>query len=260
MFKKFLTGLVCSVAIGSANATVIGVFTEGSINNALSNIQHVADSGLLTPADGPDTVININSNAAFNAMSVNDLISTYDTLVMPWEVRTNANFDWATRLLPYLNGGGSILWENPNDLGELAASGLGLTTGNIYSASGESQISLTSPFGDAGAQGHFHIHYSITDAADWDVWSVDIFGGVHGVNQEFANGGRMVLGVSDNLYHPDFTGAGVEDHFQLAVNQLNWLNTGNIAGRPSTSIPEPTSLAILGTGLLLLGASRRRKV
>lgn len=262
MKKLLCATLLCASAM-SVNASIIGVFTDGSISNAFNNIQFVANSGNLTPLDGADTAVSI-SNGAFNAMSTSDLLAAYDALVVPWVINTSANFDWNSVILPYLNGGGSILWENPNDLGELAASGLGLTTANIYPGiSGETQISLTSPFGDNGAVGFYHIHFGISDPSDWDVFSVDINGGVHGVNKEFANGGRMVIGVSDNLYHPNFSGSGVEDHQALTTNELNWLLTGDISGVtptvPPVGVPAPSTLALFGISLLSLRLLNKKK-
>lgn len=261
MINKILgVVLLCASAV-SANASIIGVFTDGSTNNAFSNVQYVSNSGNLTPLDGADTTVGI-TNTLFNSLSTSQLLASYDTLVVPWKINTSANFDWNTVILPYLNGGGSILWENPNDLTELDNSGLGLTTNTgIYPGiSNETQISLTSPFGDAGAVGNFHIHFGITNAADWDVFSIDINGGIHGVNKEFANGGRMVVGVSDNLYHPDFTSPGFEDHESLTTNELNWLLTGNITGTPPVGVPTPSSFALFGLALLALRILGKKKI
>jgi hypothetical protein len=260
MIKKILAAALLCASMSSANASLIGVFTDGSTNNAFTNVQYVTNSGNLTPLDGADTTIGI-TNASFNAMSTSQLLANYDALVMPWIINTSADFDWDTVILPYLNGGGSVLWENPNDLTELANSGLGLTTNTgIYPGiTNETQISLTSPFGDDGAIGNFHIHFGITDAADWDIFSVDINGGVHGVNKEFSNGGRMVIGVSDNLYHPDFNSPGVEDHESLTTNELNWLLTGDISGvNPTTSVPTPPSLALFGLSLFALRLFKKK--
>jgi hypothetical protein len=183
-------------------------------------------------------------------------------LVVPWRINSAANFDWATVLLPYLNGGGSVLWEDPTNIGDLAASGVDLTSSTgIYPGIGEGDISLVPPFSDAGAVGYYHIHYGILSASsEWDIWSVDINGGIHGVYAEFgSNGGRMVIGVSDNLYHPDFSVAEQSDHYALTVNELNWLNTGSITGIPDPDpdpVPAPAPAALLLLGMGLLGVAR----
>ncbi len=247
--------MALAVSAVSASATSIGYVT-GSTGNAASNLTTVVNGGLLTPTS-PDTLTAISA-ATFNGLSTAALLATYDTIVLPWTVTSGLNADWNTVLLPYLNGGGSILWEDPANLGDLAASGLGLSTGNFYPGIGPGQISLVAPFGDAGAEGYYHIHFSILSASSaWSVWSTDVNGGIHGVYREFANGGRMVLGVSDNLYHPSFSSPIDSDHYQLTVNQLNWLNTGSITG----TVPDAGASALLvGLGLSLLAAFRRRFV
>lgn len=253
------------ISMSSAQATVIGLFTDGSINLAENNINIVASSGLLTPTDGADSVLTLSA-ASFNAMSVADLISTYDTLVIPWQINPTANLDWTTVLLPYMNGGGSVLWEDPLNISDLDDSGVELTSSTaIYPGIGEGDISLVPPFSDAGAVGYYHIHYGILSASsDWDVWSTDINGGIHGVYGEFGdNGGRMVIGVSDNLYHPDFANAEQADHYALTVNELNWLNTGSITGIPDDPddpdpVPTPSALLLLGMGLLGVARARRK--
>ena len=258
MKKNFLalTGAVALMgAASTASATSIGMLVDGGTGNAVNNMNYVVGTGGLTPTDGADSWTALNA-ATFNSMTTAQLLATYDTLVMPWYVNGTMIADWNTVLLPYLNGGGNILWEDPVNIGDLSGSGLSLSGGNHYSASGESEISLVSPFGDDGASGFFHIHYSILGASsDWSVWSTDIYGGIHGVYREFENGGRMVLGVSDNLYHPNFADPGQSDHYQLTLNQLNWLNTGSIDG----VVPAPQTLALLGLGLAGIGFSAKRK-
>jgi hypothetical protein len=258
--RAIAVSLGLSLLTTSSFATDIAMITGGSTNNAYGNLANIAASGNLTPGDGADTLVGL-SFSDFNAMSVASLLAAYDTIVMPWYVPgsggSDMNADWNTRLLPYLNGGGRILWEDPENIADLAASGIGLSGGNIYGGVGEGDISLVAPFGDAGASGFYHIHYSISSAsAAWDVWSTDINGKIHGVYGEFgSNGGRMVLGVSDNLYHPDFNFAGEADHRALTLNQLNWLNTGAVSG----VVPDSgASLMLLGLGLGALAVARRR--
>jgi hypothetical protein len=251
-FALACTTLVLSGILGlqSASAGTILHLNQGSQGNAASNINYYA-------TQNGHTVTTMN-NATFNASSVAAL-AAYDWIILPWYVDGDANLDWATRVLPILNAGGSILWEEPANIGDLAGSGLSLTSSTAGYTS--SDRSLVAPFDANGAESHYHVHFGINSAsAAWNVFSTDSNGKIHGVYGEFGtNGGRMVVGVSDNLYHPLFSLAGDADHYALFVNEMNWLVTGDVS--TPIGVPEPTTLVLLGIGAtcLGLGARARRK-
>ena len=46
------------------------------------------------------------SHSTFNAMSVADLIATYDVLIITWATSSSLDFDWDTRARPFLEAGG----------------------------------------------------------------------------------------------------------------------------------------------------------
>ncbi len=259
-----LFGLVQNV---SAQTIHIGLLTEGGTNLATNNIAFFV-------SEHPEyTWEDVSSNAALNAMSVADLITTYDILVVPWQISSSANLDWDSRILPFIAAGGGVLWEDPTNVsdGDLAASGVGLVNSNIYPGIGFGDISLVPPFDSNGAIGVYHIHYGITGHnIDWFPFSTDIDGGIHGVGGEFG-AGRMLIGVSDNLYHPrmfdpssdstyDAVGA-----YNLLVNEIFWLRTGSVHGTvvPEVHIPVPTlsqwSFILLLVLLAFVGATRLRR-
>lgn len=198
--------------------------------------------------------------ATMNAMTVAELNTTFDILIVPWTVSASLNMDWATRLLPYLNDGGNVLWEDPANAqdGDLAASGL--TFGGSYTSS---DITLVPPYDADGAEGYYHVHYTIASHnADWTPFSVDADGGVHGVVGEFG-AGRMVLGVSDNLYHATFSSDPAT--YAFMINETNFVLTGSVSGTAADSLPIPTlSQWALITLTMLMGLvgitmlSRRR--
>lgn len=235
--------------------------TEGSQSRATSNLSHYV-------ANHADTTRTTMDNATFNAMSVADLAAAYDVIVAPWYVNNTANLDWATRLLPYMQAGGGILWEDPNNLGDLTGSGItfGSTAGYINSG-----LTLVAPFDENSAESWYHVHYGITAiTSDWDIFSTDANGSIHGVYGEFgSNGGRMVLGVSDNLYHPDMTTAAAAGPYNLLINELAWIGTGDVSGDPTDppctvdcgeDLPEPGTLVLLGLGLFGLVSRKKMSI
>ena len=55
----------------------------------------------------------------FNEMTPAELAETYDVLIFFWKTSDNVNADWA-RLLEYMDLGGGIIFEDPNNVGDLA--------------------------------------------------------------------------------------------------------------------------------------------
>jgi len=256
-----LFGLVQNV---SAQTIHIGVLSEGGTANARNNIAFFV-------SEHPEyTWEDVSSNAALNAMSVADLITTYDILVVPWQISSSANLDWDSRILPFIAAGGGVLWEDPTNVGDgdLSASGVGLTTSNVYPGITGDEITLVSPFDTNGAIGWYHIHFGITGHdGGWFPFSTDIDGGIHGVGGTFG-AGRMLIGVSDNLYHPlmsNTADAAAVGAYNLLVNEIFWLRTGSVTGHatPDEHIPVPTlsqwSFILLFVLLAFVGATRLRR-
>lgn len=246
----------------SAQTINIGLLTEGSTSQAINNITFFV-------AEHPEyTWDNVSSNAALNAMSVADLIATYDILVVPWQISSTADLDWDSRILPFIEAGGGVLWEDPTNVGDgdLSTSGVGLTSSSsIYPGITGDEISLVPPFDSNGAIGWYHIHFGITGHdGDWFPYSTDIDGGIHGVGGEFG-AGRMLIGVSDNLYHPlmSNTDAASVGAYNLLINEIFWLRTGSVDGIVRVHIPVPTlsqwSFILLFVLLAFVGITRLRR-
>ncbi len=201
--KKHVLALILGTACfaaSTANATTIGI-SDSSYGNGVSNANYMAVSGDL-PVGSTVTVIN---STAFNAATPTDLRAMYDVLVFGWVSGGDYDRDWATRLLPYLQAGGGIVWEDPTNLGELAAAGLTFGGGG-----GESFVSAcvdgltcgtTAPasnIGDALTYAHFGID---SYTSDWTAF--EMAGSVtEGVAAQFG-AGRIVVAGADSFYHGD---------------------------------------------------------
>ncbi len=256
--QKFIIAALSVLMLLSVSSTAsafsIGLLTDGSQNLAETNIAHYV-------ADHAGSSYTSISNATFNATSVATLASTYDVLVMPWYVNASANLDWATRIRPYMNAGGGVLWEDPTNLSDLTGSGITFGSTGGYTSAGRT---LVAPFDANGAESHYHVHYGITAVtSDWDIFGTDANGSIHGVYGEFgSSSGRMVIGVSDNLYHPNMSNPAEDDHYQLLINELNWIGTGSVYEDPTDpdpTVPEPATILLLSASLLGLGYRRKAK-
>jgi hypothetical protein len=129
------------------------------------------------------------------------------------------------------------------------------------------------PFDSNGAIGWYHIHFGITGHdSTWLPFSTDIDGGIHGVYGEFG-AGRMIVGVSDNLYHPlmsDTVNPATVGAYNLLVNEIFWLGSGSVDDDPTIPgggepVPVPTlsNWALIGLALLMslvgiVGLQRRK--
>jgi len=235
-----------------ASAQHVGLLSSGGIGNAASNVAYFV-------SENPGYTWESVDNTTLNAMTVAQMNSTFDILIVPWTISSGLNMDWATRLLPFLTAGGNVLWEDPANTSDLVGSGL--TFGGSYTSS---DIILVPPYDANGAEGYFHVHYTIASHnEDWTPFSVDADGGVHGVVGEFG-AGRMVLGVSDNLYHADF--ATDPATYNFMINETNFVLTGSVSGSttgPATPIPTLGQWAVILLTMLLglvgvLTLSRRK--
>ena len=152
--KRLCSTLVISLLLlfgltsGASAQFDMGMLTDTDSDQmwAWSNMEY----WLSNDTAGAGSSLTSITNATFNATSVAALTSAYDLLLLPWEVEDSANLDWATRVLPYLEAGGSVLWEDPGNIfdrpwsiNDLAGSGLTFST----SSSGyTSDITLVAPF------------------------------------------------------------------------------------------------------------------
>jgi hypothetical protein len=178
------------------------------------------------------------SYSTFNAMSVADLIATYDVLIITWSTSGSLDFDWDTRARPFLEAGGGIMYEDPNNMGDLAA-----IVGEPASCSGSGFQDITvdvpgltdgvSSATDLGFNSLINNHICFADWADWLTPFLEIPASAGGPYTTGLYGtwgaGRIVLAGPDQDYHSESDGSTAErNQFQLLINVLKWV--GRLVG------------------------------
>lgn len=237
--SAMVAGATALASASAAGAATIGYIagSGGNISTIVSNIS--SELGL--------TNAGAVSESIWNTTSATDLAASYDVLVFGWILSSSVNADWSTKLLPYLNAGGNVIWEDPGNLGDLAGSGLTFGSGG----SGPDNFTVVIPgLTDSGAL-HQSEHYGISSfSSDWTEIGATSNGVTLTVLQTFASGGTMIVNGPDNFYH-DPNAANPEHIF--ARNMVNYALSDSVA------VPVPSALPLLGTGLLVLGIFRRRR-
>ena len=135
--KRPFAGLI----LWTAAAAVIAVMAMPMVEAAHPNLKIAFvgssfgnEAGDDLPLDIPGATVARISAAAFNADSPATLRTKYDVLVFTWATTSTLNADWATRLVPYMNLGGGVIFEDDGNPGDLAP---GVTA---FSAGGGSSV------------------------------------------------------------------------------------------------------------------------
>ena len=232
MLKMALAGLVLSVS-GFANAGLITVAAIGA------NAGNQAANQIVTTDLGGS--IDRISHIDFNSLSVADLISTYDVLLFTWATSSGLDADWATKIMPYLNAGGGVIWEdNSNVFSDLSS----IVNGSTYA-------SWLNPFLNSSRQ----ISTNVTGLTDGLSIGDQVLGHEHfslGPNTKGLYGsfgsGRMVITGPDLDYHA----LNDANAYKLLTNEINWVSS-------AASVPEPSTLAIFALGIMGLASRRFKK-
>jgi len=236
--RKYIASAAALFVLSTASIDAATIGYVGGYGNVNSNVSNIAsDLGLTNAGNIGVATWNSNSGAALAAI--------YDVLVVGWTTSTTMNADWVTKVLPYLNAGGNLIWEDPNNLSELTAGGL--TFGGGVSGTGIFSsviVGLT----DSGAS--THNHFSISSfTSDWTKFVESAGGTTLGVFQTFASGGTMLVQGPDNFYHSS-RGA---PEYAFAKNMVSYSLSDSIA-----PVPLPASLPLLLAAFGGLAIFRRR--
>lgn len=236
--KSVIVTATCALGLaGSVSAATVG-FIEGSDGDAAANVSQVAtDLGL---TDGGEL-----SLIGWNTMSGADLAAAFDVLVFGNFLSGALNADWATKMLPYLNAGGSVIFEDSLNYTELASGGLtfGGSTVGVPTFS-QSIAGLT----DSGTifSGENFAMSAVSSA--WNVIGTNSSASVTAF-RTFASGGTFFINGSANFFQT--TGS---SNYIFARNMVDY------AVNAPAPVPLPAALPLMLAALGGLGiAARRRK-
>ena len=192
--------------------------TIAGVGNSTSGDEAAGD--ICASGDLSCTYTNVGISA-FNAMTPAQLRSNYDVLIFEWTNSNTLNADWNTRLLPYLQLGGGVIFEDPGNVGDLAPAAIGNSAG----ASGITVSASVPGLTDGITNSFVNSHMRFTS---WDPnFSPFLTGssGVIGLYGQFG-AGRAVLTGPDNHYHAHSGGGAAGNQYNLLINEIEWVTSG----------------------------------
>ena len=179
------------------------------------------------------------SGASYNAMTIEELRSLYDVLIFTWISSPTIDADWETRIRPYLDLGGGVIFEDPANVVDLAPA----ITGEQYETGGFDITLLPVASLTDGISNEFeNNHMRFSD------WSPDFQplmrqgGETIGLVGELPGAGRMIITGPDQHFHGRRGALGDEgNQYDLLVNELRWVSSdsfGPLDVTVSTSLLE----------------------
>lgn len=185
-----------------------------------ANFGFAAASQVCSTGDLPCTFSTLSA-AAYNGMSVAALRANYDVLIFTWISSGTINADWATRLVPYMNLGGGVIFEDPANIGDLAP---GVTAFNLDASSAGMSISATVPGLTDGISNAF-----INNHIGFSAWTSSLSpfitrsGTAVGLQGRIGNG-CIVLTGPDQHFHGFKGGGGASgNQYNLLVNEIDFV-------------------------------------
>ena len=228
MRRPFLLGAIALVFVCLALPTeAVAQLRIAAIGSSQNN--RAADD---IPTDLPGaTITRIFSTAVFNGLTPADLRADFDVLIITWDSDPGLNLDWNMRIVPYLELGGGVIFEDPNNVGDLLAGVIAIQVPD----GGSSTVSATVPGLTDGIVDSFvnnHIRFTDWDPAlspflyltsDGPSFTTGLFGEI----STETGCGRIVLTGPDQDFH-GFRGAGdpAGNQYNLLLNEVTWVAEG----------------------------------
>jgi hypothetical protein len=216
---RYLVFFVLAMLSATAQAEFIRAAGIGN-NGGQLGIDNIFANGTLS-----GSIDRSLTTAQFNALSVTELRDQYDVLLVTWFSDENLNLDWNTRLLPYMQLGGGIIWEDSLNIADLPP-GVSAIRSCVSDGSGVLDPNITPVAGlTDGVANRFdprcHILFNSWDSGLSPFmtsagYTLALYG-------EFG-AGRIVLGL-DNDFHADFFDPEGINHYNLLANELSWVTS-----------------------------------
>ena len=199
--------------------------------------------------------IGFLDSTTFNSMSPSQLRDDYDVLVFGWNSPTSVNAPFLTKIGPYMDLGGSILWEdekNVADMNDLPGfDGQELNGGGPY-------IVYTIPGNEIVSAGITNVfvnhHIRINTHPPWlNVWiRHGTTNDVLAVLGEYGTGKIMVSGPDHDFHAVDSVGHINFNQYRVIVNQFEWLCRGSGVSlcpdvdtvNPVLGCPDPETILV----------------
>lgn len=163
--------------------------------------------------------------AVFNSLSVEELRESFDVLIFPWQGNSSIDAQWESRLVPFMQLGGGIIWEDELNVGDLEPAITG--TGGFLGGNGmhiSDQVPILTD-GITNELGNAFIWFDDYDQPPLSPFIMHPAGHTVGLWGKVGQGCFVGSGVLSNYYGHKSAGW-MLNYYNLALNKLLFVATG----------------------------------